>query len=251
LVVAVFMLVGATSVVWHRMILQGRWEQVLGHRESYWVIAAALLIGIFYAFEFSLGDSPAAATSGLQALGHGLFAGISLVTTTGFEPMPAGLAALPIAVAGAVAIVGAATISTAGGIKFYRLGGMLMQCGYEMKRLVYPHSVRGAHFGSNPDDINVMKAIWASAIVALATVTLTSLLLALNHPAFHGAAIAAISAFSNIGPLYASGWEGGADWPAYADFDAFSQIVLAVTMTLGRLEVIALLTLVNFAHWRS
>ena len=38
---------------------------------------------------------------------------------------------------------------------------------------------------------------------------------------------------------------------ADGDADAFSQIVLAVTMTLGRLEVIALLTLVNFAHWRS
>ena len=35
-VVAVFMLIGATSIVWHRMLLEGRWQRLAEHRESYW-----------------------------------------------------------------------------------------------------------------------------------------------------------------------------------------------------------------------
>lgn len=251
LIIAFFMLIGATSIVWHRMILQGRWALALAHRESYWVIGVAILVGIAYAAMFtSLSDS-IAEYSVLAALRHGLFTGISLVTTTGFQPQAGALAMLPIAIVAALAIVGAGTMSTAGGIKFFRLGGMFIQSMHEMKRLVYPHSVRSTHFGSQPYDINLMKAIWAGAIVALAFVALSTLLLTLNHPSFHGGALAAISAFSNIGPLYAAEWDGSIGWPEFAEFDAFSKVIIIVTMIVGRIEAIALLTLVNLAYWRS
>jgi trk system potassium uptake protein TrkH len=249
IVIAFFMLVGATSIVWQRMILQARWALVAGHRESYWVIGVALVVGMLYAEE--LADSPQSGFSGLVALGRGLFTGISLVTTTGFEVTFDGLAALPIAIAGGLAIIGAGTVSTAGGIKFFRIGGMFVQSMHEMKRLVYPHSVRSTHFGSQPYDIDLMKAIWAGAIVALGFVAVATLLLTLNHTSFHGGAVAAISAFSNIGPLYSAEWDGSAEWPVFADFDTFSKIVMMVTMVVGRIETVALLTLVNLAYWRS
>ncbi len=249
-VLAFFMLVGATSIVWHRMILQGRWAQVFAHRESYWVILVALLVGLLYSIEFAdgglVGDG-----SRLSALGRGLFTGISLVTTTGFEQDYRALEALPIVIAAALAIVGGATMSTAGGIKFYRIGGMFVQSMHEMKRLVYPHSVRSTRFGSQPYDIDLMKAIWASAIVALSFVGLATLLLTLDHPSFHGGALAAIAAFSNLGPLYPGVWTDSVDWPVFAEFDDFSKIVVMVTMIVGRIEAVALLTLVNLAYWRS
>ena len=155
------MLIGATSIVWHRMILHGRWALVIGHRESYWVIAVALLTGLVYTAGFTAIGEIVGAPLNLGTLGEGLFTGISLVTTTGFESSAGALAMLPVAVAGTLAIVGAGTMSTAGGIKFYRVGGMFIQSVHETKRLVYPHSVRSTHFGSQPYDINLMKAIWA------------------------------------------------------------------------------------------
>lgn len=248
-VIAFFMLVGATSIVWHRMLLQGRWTLLVGHRESYWVVGVALLVGFVYSAQFA--NAPEVGTSGLAALGQGLFTGISLITTTGFEDTFGGVAALPIPIVGALAIIGAGTMSTAGGIKFFRIGGMLVQSVHEMKRLVYPHSVRSTHFGSQPYDIDLMKAIWAGAIVALGFVAATTLLLTLNHPSFDGGALAAISAFSNIGPLYSVDWEGSAAWPDFADFDPFSKIVMVVTMIVGRIEAVALFTLINLAYWRS
>jgi len=120
-----------------------------------------------------------------------------------------------------------------------------------LNRLVYPHSVRRTHFGSQPYDIDLMKALWASAIVALAFVTLSTLLLTLNHPSFHGGALSAISAFANIGPLYPAEWEGSAGWPGYGAFDGFSQVVMIVTMVAGRIEAVAVLALFSVAYWRS
>lgn len=250
-IIMVFMLIGATSIVWHRMILQGRWAMAAAHRESYWVIGVALLVGVAYSIAYSSSGGTDADSSGLAALRHGLFSGISLVTTTGFESRSGGMAGLPIAIVGVVAIVGAGAISTAGGIKFFRLGGMFVQSIHELKRLVYPHSVRSTHFGSQTYDINLMKAMWTSAIVAMAIVAFATLLLNFNHPSFHGGALAAISAFSNIGPLYAPAWEGYSGWPEFVDFDAFSKFVIIVVMIVGRIEAIALLGLVNLAFWRQ
>jgi len=251
LVVMLFMLIGATSIVWHRMILQGRWAQAIAHRESYWVIGVALVVGLAYAAAYSASTDSAAEASALSALRDGLFSGISLVTTTGFETRAGGLAGLPIAIVAVLGIVGAGAISTAGGIKFYRIGGMFIQSMHELKRLVYPHSVRSTHFGSQPYDINLMKAMWTGAIVGLAFVGVATLLINFNHPSFHGGALAVISAFSNIGPLYATAWDGYSGWPEFGQFDAFSKVVLIVVMIVGRIEAVALLGLVNLAYWRS
>lgn len=251
IVVMVFMLVGATSVVWHRMILQGRWRLVLAHRESYWVIGIAVVLGIAYDAAFSASGSGFVEPSAFSSLRDGLFTGISIVSTTGFEPMTGAIAALPVAVVAALALAGGGAMSTAGGIKFFRFGAMFVQSMHELKRLVYPHSVRSTYFGSQPYDIGLMKSLWASAIAALAVVTLSMLLLTLNHPSFHGGALSAISAFANIGPLYPAEWEGSVGWPGYGDFDGFSQAVMIVTMIVGRIEAVAVLALLSVAYWRS
>jgi trk system potassium uptake protein TrkH len=245
------MLIGATSIVWHRMIAQGRWPLVLAHRESYWVIGVAFLAGIAFTAAFSASGSGLPDWSAATTLRHGVFVGVSIVSTTGFEPWPGALAALPVAAIAALGIIGGGTMSTAGGIKFYRIGGMFVQSMDELRRLVYPHSVRSTHFGSQPYDIQLMKAIWTSAVVALALVSAATLLLTLNHPAFHGGALAAISAFSNVGPLYSAVGDANLDWPDYAGFDAFSKLVMIVTMIVGRVEAVALLILSSLAYWRS
>ena len=63
--------------------------------------------------------------------------------------------------------------------------------------------------------------------------------------------LAAVSAFSNIGPLYSHEWMIGAGWPPYGEFGAFAQLVMIVTMILGRIEVIALFAALNVAYWRD
>jgi trk system potassium uptake protein TrkH len=228
------------------MLLQGRWSLAAAHRESYYVIGLALLAGVL--FSFAIADLLHMERAA-DALRYGLFAGISIVTTTGFESWPHVFDFLPLGIAMLVAFIGAGTMSTAGGIKLYRFGGMFVQSMHELKRLVYPHSVRSARFGSQPYDPGLMKGIWASTISGLAIVALAAALLSLEMPSFDGSALAAIAAFSNVGPIY-PGVSGGEVLPHYAELNTLSLVVLIAVMIIGRIETIALLGLVSIAYWR-
>ena len=74
-------------------------------------------------------DRSADGASGIgDILVSGLATGISLVTTTGFQTDAASFSVLPFTLVLFIAFVGAGTFSTAGGIKMYRVGGMLVQC---------------------------------------------------------------------------------------------------------------------------
>ena len=244
-VVPVFMLLGATSIAWHRMLVERRRALLAEHRESYWVIGVALAAGVLYAFQFAGSEGI------LAALGEGLFTGISIVTTTGFETRPGGLAVLPGPLIILLALGGAATLSTAGGIKFYRIGAMLVQSTHELKRLIFPQSVPRTRFGSQPYDLGRMKAIWANLALSLVVIMAAALVLSLSLPGFDAAFIAAISAFSSIGPLYSPEWPMSTGWPSYAALDGLSKLVLVATMILGRIEVIAFFAAINVAYWRS
>ena len=249
-VVSVFMLIGATSIVWHRMVVEGRFRFARRHRESYWVIGVAILLSLAYMAtfgerSFSPDGAPAHWISG------GLLTGISLVSTTGFEAHPGAITALPATLVLFVALVGASGLSTAGGIKFYRIGALMTLSGTELRRLIYPHSVRESRFGSVPYSLDMMKAILGSLFVALLTLIAATALLATALPNFESAITAAIAAFSNIGPLYSAGWIDPVAWPAYPDFDPLAKLVMIVTMILGRLEVLVVFATLNLAYWRS
>ena len=249
-VVAVFMLIGATSIVWHRMVVEGRWQLLRVHRESYWLIGIAVLLSLYYIVVFA--DPLRAAGSGPPHwITGGFLTGISLVSTTGFEAHPGAMAFLPAVLALLLAFVGGSGISTAGGIKYYRVGALLTLSGQELRRLIYPHSVRESRFGSVPFDIEMMKAILSNLFVGLLAIVGAMILLAVSLPDFGAAITAAIAAFSNIGPLYTAGWADTVAWTPYSEFDGFAKLVFIVTMILGRLEILVVLAAFNLAYWRS
>lgn len=240
-VVALFMAIGATSIVWQRLLVERRMALLAEHREAYWVVATMLGAGLLYAWTFRSPEAP------LAALGEGIVNGISLVSTSGFDTRPDSLSAIPDTVAVVLALFGAAALSSAGGLKLYRIGAMTVQSLHELKRLVFPHSVRSTRFGSQPYDLRLMKAIWSNLAVALTLIGLVALLLALSLPTFDSALIAAVSAFSNIGPLYSA----GGPWPGFGAFDPFAKSVMIVTMILGRVEVIVLFATFSVVRSRT
>jgi trk system potassium uptake protein TrkH len=249
-VVSIFMLVGATSIVWQRMVVEGRWPLVLGHRESYWVIATAIGLGILYVFAFAdpLGTTGATQPHWITA---GLLTGISLVTTTGFEAHPGAFIALPAILVLVVVLVGASGLSTSGGLKQYRIGALIVLSGVELRRLVYPHSVREPRAGSIPYSLDMMKAILSYLFVSLLVIATSMTLLSLALPDFQAAITASIAAFANMGPLYAAGWHDPVTWTPYSEFEPFAKVVMIITMILGRLEVLVVFAAFNLSYWRS
>lgn len=249
-IVALFMFVGASSIVWQRMLVLRRWRALREHHETYWMAAAAVALGAAFAAGFYHGADGPSGLGLADSAWKGLFTAVSVISTSGFEVREGGFAALPVVPLLAVAILGGGGFSTAGGVKFYRLGAMLKQARDEINRLIHPHGIRSARFGSQPYDLQLMKALWTGVMAYLGAIATTLMLLALLGDSFESSLVAAVAALTNAGPLYSS-LAAGAGWPDFAQMGPLLHAVLILAMIVGRLEVIAVFALLNPLYWRS
>lgn len=246
------MLIGGTSVLWHRMVLQRRWQAVRDHREGFYILGVSLGLGFIMAVILFQAAGSASVLHPLTALREGVVQAVSLITTTGFESRDAGLTLLPLGIVLIIALIGGSTFSTSGGIKFYRVGGMFVQGTRELRRLLYPHGIRASSFGSQPYDIQLMKAIWSFFVIALVATLLGAILIAsVSDQSLASAILASASNLANIGQLYASNWPESGKWVAYKDMPTSAHVVLMSLMVLGRIEILAFFGMLNRTFWKS
>ncbi len=246
-ILGVAMLLGATSILWHRMVFAGRWHALREHRESYWLIGTALVLGLVFAIIFMDGQKEAI---GL-ALHRGFATGASLISTTGMNIEPSGFSSLPIPLVLVIALVGGGAFSTAGGLRFFRVGGMLVESLKETQRLIYPHGIRPKILGAREFDVGAMKAIWSLVTATLALLALVAVAVSLSGMDFGSSLAATVAAFSNDGGVYSSAWPEAANWPAFSNMPLPIQLLLAGVMIVGRLEIIAIVVAVTLLTWRS
>jgi len=249
-IVGAFMFAGATSIIWHRMVFWRRWSSLSKHREAYWMALGVAGLGAFFAVGFFLGIDGPSGLNIADSAWKGAITAISVISTTGIEVREGGFGAISMPLLAAALMLGGAGFSTAGGIKFFRLGAMLKQAHGEVRRLIYPHGIRSAHFGSQPYDLQLMKAIWTGAMAYLGAVATVFMLLTLLGHGFESSLMAAVSAVANAGPVYTS-MASANNWMAFGQMPQLDLMLLASAMIVGRLEVLALFALLNPLYWRS
>lgn len=248
LVFILFMLIGGTSILWHRMLLHRRFNLALGQHENFAVLGMSLFIGILVAAAWY--QTPIGAQSLPLAIEDGLFTGIALVTTTAIAPHAGMITALPLSLVLIVIFVGGASFSSSGGIKMYRAGAMALQGSLELERLVHPSAVHPRRLGQQSISLQMMKAIWLCFGVACTTVAALTCVIAPAMPSFEAAFVAIVCALSNAGPIYYAGWQPEMVWPQWSALPVYAQLVLAFAMILGRLEILVVLGLGHFVYWR-
>ena len=250
-VIGIFMFVGATSVVWHYLIVKARWNAVRQYREGPLMLVAVLIAGLVFAYGFHYGvDGPSGLGWG-DALLQGVLTSLSVISTTGFEIREGGFAAVTLPVLITLGLIGGAGYSTAGGIKLFRIGAMLVQAARELRRLIYPHGVRPTHFGGQIYDIQIMKSVWSSLLMFLILVSGTTVFLGFTEFTFEAALLATISSVANVGPLYEALVPLHEGWKEFSEVHPYSRMILAGTMIAGRLEILAILAVINLSYWRS
>ena len=148
----------------------------------------------------------------------------------------------PLVAAMVTAIIGGAAVSTAGGFKILRWLVIMRRAREEIRRLVTPSGVFGQGRVGNE------LGVWIHFIVFTMTLAALVVSLSIGGYDFSLAAVAAVAALSNTGPLIylAEGGAGG-----YAVFDEPLRWLLVVGMILGRLEAAVALALFNRAFWRA
>lgn len=240
-IIGVFVLIGATSLLWYRMVATGRLGRSITLVESASVFAVAALLSLAYAVAFARAAGSEEVLSIIDAAREGFVTATSLISTTGFEARNAGAAALPLALILVILLVGGGMFSTAGGLKFYRLALMTRHSVKELERVLYPHSISTDQFGRFSYDTEAMRAVWTTLVLFVSAWAVSALVLASTGLPAPAALVAALSNLSNIGQAYTFGWVEFGVWPAYAEMSPAATHALVFTMIIGRLEIIGLI----------
>ncbi len=244
-VLAFLMVFGATSFLVH-------WAVWRGHLRAYLEDIELRLLLLMLVLAFSIFLLARFTVEGKTPGGHQwaalLFDAVSIVTTTGLwrgtMPLASGLVLGVIA----FALIGGASMSTAGGMKLIRFALLVQQLRGEVRRLTHPRSVVRMRYKGQPLDPSLLIGVWALFAAYFALLAFTTLALSGFGLGLIPALAMATSALSNTGPLYLLLPEGAA--AGYAPLPDAAKLLLAVIMAAGRLEVLALLSFMSAAYWR-
>lgn len=189
----------------------------------------------------------------LQSLWGGVFMVMSFLTTTGFESSSwdaarvwSGLQAPGVLLFG-LAVFGGGVATTAGGVKLLRLYALVRHSEREIEKLVSPNSVGGAGARARRLRRQGAYVAWVYFMFFALTIAVVMMALSLFGLHFEEAAVFTVSALTTTGPLVYF----AAEIPfSYADLDTIPKVILAATMVLGRLEMLAIVALLNPEFWR-
>ncbi len=246
-VLAVFMIVGATSILSHRLFFQDILRNSPAkNKETRRLVIVALIAGFVIALLSIVAslanDGGASVASNLRV---GLFRAISLITTTGFDNAQATAPPVPFVIALVLCIVGGTSFSTAGGMKQFRFLVLMEDAERELARLVHPHVVSPSRVAGRVIDRALIRSTWALFAALVFAVALFGILLTFRDLSFENALIAAVAALTNNGPALGMAASPGAAWLDYANMSNGSLITLSGAMLLGRVELLLVLCMVT------
>ncbi|WP_353890432.1 potassium transporter TrkG [uncultured Aliiroseovarius sp.] len=198
-------------------------------------------------------DEEANWLAGIASLWGSFFTVLSFLTTTGFESAAWGVSRdwsglqTPGLILMGLALVGGGVATTAGGAKLMRVYALYVHGLREMEKLVYPSSIGGS--GNEARHIRGRGAYmaWVFFMLMSMSVALVMGLFSLLGQDFESAMTLTIAALTTTGPVA----QIAASEPIfYSELGNPAKAVLAGAMILGRLEMLAIVALLNPDSWR-
>lgn len=242
----IFMLLGAMSFSTHRQVARAGLRATDRDPEFIYLVVVFLIAGAVLSSWFLLQSD----VKGIDALAGGYFMAASMLSTSGF--VPAGLENVEISpvVITSLALLGGATMSTAGGIKLMRLALLLKQSSRELARLAHPSGIIPTQFAGRAFTIQTMKTVWAFFIAYIVALGVVALIISLTEVDAVHSLVAAAAALTNVGPLYDIVTNNAEHGKSVRELDGGALWALSVGMILGRVELLAVLSVLSVNFWR-
>ena len=239
----VFMLIGGINFGVHFLAWRMLRLHFYGHdtqtRVFFWIVLALIAYVAGTLFTTGTYEEPA------QALRHGAFQVVSVITTTGFGT--ATFAAWPLALPVILifsSFVGGSAGSTSGGLKVIRMVILAKQAGVQLQRLVHPRVVRPVKVDGRVVSGGIIDGIWGFFAIYVGVFSLLLVLLMADGLDQVTAFGAVATCLNNLGPGL------GEVASNFIAVSAESKLLMAVAMLLGRLEIFTFLVLLTPAFWR-
>lgn len=96
-----------------------------------------------------------------------------------------------------------------------------------------------------------MKLVWTTFVAFITTLSVLTLILSATGVPFIASLLASVGALSNVGPIYDFvHLEEFPNAPHYVGMTVPAKLALGIGMILGRVEIVAFLSLLTVAYWR-
>ena len=115
----------------------------------------------------------------------------------------------------------------------------------ELKRLLHPRSVGTVHFEGKTVSDATLSSVGSYFILYAVVLVFSFLLLSFEPFGLETNLSAVVACFNNVGP----GLGGVGPAACYADYSAFSKMVLSFAMLFGRLEIYPILFALSPSTW--
>ena len=187
-------------------------------------------------------------TSWLEAIRHGLFQTLTLITTTGFgvsdtAPWHPGLKFLLII----TMFIGGCAGSTGGGIKVMRVMMVWKAMKNSLEKMLHPRQLFYVWINGKPQRKDIIAAVMAFFAQYMFLTAIGVLVMSFAGYDLLSAMSGAVSCLSNVGQGIG---EFGASGSGYSVVPSYAKWVLAILMLIGRLELSTVLVLLLPAMWR-
>ncbi len=240
-VITIFMLIFGVNFNIYFLLLIKKFKSVFKSSEL-WIYFGLVLVSIGI---ITINVNSYYATFG-ESLRHSAFQVASITTTTGFSTTDFNLwPSLSKGILVILMFIGACAGSTAGGLKVSRAVLLWKMICREFRRMLRPRSVNTIKQDGKTVDETVLSSVTTYFAVYIMCFVAVFLLLCIDKFGFETNFTAAAACFNNIGPGLA---EVG-PMSSYADYSAFSKIVLSFAMLLGRLEIFPLIIALSPTTW--
>ena len=182
-----------------------------------------------------------------DALRHGLFQVVSVMTTTGYasvdyDQWPDAARALLVA----LMAIGGSAGSAAGGVKVARWLIIAQHTSREVRRALHPRAVLPIRVGDRVVGEDVLRAVAAFISLYAALVVFGTLVVALTGEDLITAFTASAATVGNVGP----GLGGVGPMASYADLHPVARSLMIFNMYAGRLEIVTVFVLATGGWWR-
>lgn len=266
-VMAIFLILYGCNFSLYYLLLIGKVKQIFKSEEikAYFLLFGAAVAFIFISLVGRLEAFSQTYTTE-EAFRHSFFQVASLMTTAGFTTSDYGtwpmLAKTTLIV---VMFIGGMAGSTAGGMKVSRIVIAMKGAYINVRKLINPRYVPKVKVEGKPLEEKTISDVFAFITLYFFLLIATVFLLSFDpvngtvvqitsdagsyemQHGFFSNFSAALACISNVGPAF----EAVGPYASYVGYSAFSKIVLAMTMMLGRLEILPVLILFSPKTWKK
>jgi trk system potassium uptake protein TrkH len=241
----------------------GRRNNIFRTEGSKFFLATTLLMCLM--LSFSLWHNGNYASLG-ESLRHGIFQGVSIVTSTGFATADTNIwPAVCICILVYMSVQGGMAGSTAGGMKTSRIVIAVKALYTKMRKLINPRHVAKTKFEGKTLSESTVNDVFS--FITMYLFILVSVFFLLSFDPVNGTTVTIVSdageytvkhnlfsslssvlaCISNVGPAF----EAVGPYSSFAGYTLFSKLLLSFTMILGRLEILPVLLLFSPKTWKK